>query len=400
MMNIPFSPPDISEEEIAEVVDTLRSGWITTGPKTKKFEQEIAKLSGTKKAVCLSSQTACAEMTLRVLGVGPGDEVIVPTYTYTASCSVIYHVGATPVMIDCKPNSYEMDYDKVEEAITAKTKVIIPVDLAGVVCDYDRIFVEKKRSLFKPSENPVQLALGRIIVMSDAAHAFGAQWHGKMCGEIADFTNFSFHAVKNMTTAEGGAATWREIPGVDSNALYKQYMLMTLHGQTKDAFAKDKGTSWEYDVVNTQYKCNMPDVLAAIGLAQMRRYDKMLARRHELIERYNKAFEGLNIQVLDHKGEDHRSSGHLYFVRFLGKDAEFRNKFYDRMKEQGVNCNVHFKPLPMMTAYKQKGFDIVDFPYAYNMHKNQLTLPMNSVMTDEEAQYVIDTFIKTYKELA
>ena len=402
MMNIPFSPPDISEEEIAEVVDTLRSGWITTGPKTKKFEQEIAKLSGTKKAVCLSSQTACAEMTLRVLGVGPGDEVIVPTYTYTASCSVIYHVGATPVMIDCKPNSYEMDYDKVEEAITAKTKVIIPVDLAGVVCDYDRIFeiVEKKRSLFKPSENPVQLALGRIIVMSDAAHAFGAQWHGKMCGEIADFTNFSFHAVKNMTTAEGGAATWREIPGVDSNALYKQYMLMTLHGQTKDAFAKDKGTSWEYDVVNTQYKCHMPDVLAAIGLAQMRRYDKMLARRHELIERYNKAFEGLNIQVLDHKGEDHRSSGHLYFVRFLGKDAEFRNKFYDRMKEQGVNCNVHFKPLPMMTAYKQKGFDIVDFPYAYNMHKNQLTLPMNSVMTDEEAQYVIDTFIKTYKELA
>lgn len=401
-MNIPFSPPDISEDEIAEVVDTLRSGWITTGPKTKKFEREIAEMCGTKKAVCLSSQTACAEMTLRVLGIGPGDEVIVPAYTYTASCSVIYHVGATPVMIDCKPNSYEMDYDKLEEAVTAKTKVIIPVDLAGVVCDYDRIFeiVEKKRSLFKPSENPVQLALGRIIVMSDAAHAFGAQWHGKMCGEIADFTNFSFHAVKNMTTAEGGAATWREIRGVDSNELYKKYMLMTLHGQTKDAFAKDKGTSWEYDVVNTQYKCNMPDVLSAIGLAQLRRYDKMLARRHELIERYNQAFEGLDIQVLDHKGDDHRSSGHLYFVRFLGKDAAFRNKFYDRMKEQGVNCNVHFKPLPMMTAYKQKGFDIIDFPYAYNMHKNQLTLPMNSVITDEEAQYVIDTFIKTYKELA
>ena len=402
MMNIPFSPPDISEEEIAEVVDTLRSGWITTGPKTKRFEQEIAKTCGTMKAVCLSSQTACAEMTLRILGVGPGDEVIVPAYTYTASCSVIYHVGATPVMIDCKPNSYEMDYDKVEAAITSKTKVIIPVDLAGVVCDYDRIFeiVEKKRALFRPSDKPVQLALGRIIVMSDAAHAFGAQWHGKMCGEIADFTNFSFHAVKNMTTAEGGAATWREIPGVDSNELYKKYMLMTLHGQTKDAFAKDKGTSWEYDVVNTQYKCNMPDVLAAIGLAQLRRYDKMLARRHELIERYNKAFEGLNIQVLDHKGDDHRSSGHLYFVRFLGKDAQFRNAFYDRMKEQGVNCNVHFKPLPMMTAYKQKNFDIIDFPYAYNMHKNQLTLPMNSVMTDEEAQYVIDTFIKTYKEMA
>lgn len=401
MMNIPFSPPDISEDEIAEVVDTLRSGWITTGPKTKLFEQEIAKRCNTKKAVCLSSQTACAEMTLRILGVGPGDEVIVPTYTYTASASVIYHVGATPVMIDCKKDSYEMDYDKVEEAITPKTKVIIPVDLAGVVCDYDRIFeiVEKKRSIFKPSENPVQLALGRIIVMADAAHAFGAQWHGKMCGSIADFTNFSFHAVKNMTTAEGGAATWREIPGVDSNDLYKQYMLMTLHGQTKDAFTKDKGTSWEYDVVNTQYKCNMPDVLAAIGLAQLRRYDKMLNRRHELITRYNEAFKGLNIQVLNHRDKDHRSSGHLYFVRFLGKDAEFRNRFYDEMKKRGVNCNVHFKPLPMMNAYKQKGFDIVDYPYAYNMHKNQLTLPMNSVISDEEAQYVIDTFIEVYSEL-
>ena len=401
MMNIPFSPPDIGEDEIAEVVDTLRSGWITTGPKTKLFEQEIAKKCNTKKAVCLSSQTACAEMTLRLLGVGPGDEVIVPTYTYTASASIIYHVGATPVMIDCKQDSYEMDYDKVEEAITPKTKVIIPVDLAGVVCDYDRIFeiVEKKRALFKPSENPIQLALGRVIVMADAAHAFGAQWHGKMCGSIADFTNFSFHAVKNMTTAEGGAATWREVPGVDSNDLYKQYMLMTLHGQTKDAFTKDKGTSWEYDVVNTQYKCNMPDVLAAIGLAQLRRYDQMLNRRHELITRYNKAFEGLNIQVLDHRGADHRSSGHLYFVRFLGKDAEFRNRFYDEMKQRGVNCNVHFKPLPMMTAYKQKGFDIVDYPYAYNMHKNQLTLPMNSVMTDEEAQYVIDTFIEVYNKL-
>nr|WP_316631311.1 DegT/DnrJ/EryC1/StrS aminotransferase family protein [uncultured Ruminococcus sp.] len=400
-MNIPFSPPDIGEDEIAEVVDTLRSGWITTGPKTKLLEQEIAKKCNTKKAVCLSSQTACAEMTLRLLGVGPGDEVIVPTYTYTASASIIYHVGATPVMIDCKQDSYEMDYDKVEEAITPKTKVIIPVDLAGVVCDYDRIFeiVEKKRALFKPSENPIQLALGRVIVMADAAHAFGAQWHGKMCGSIADFTNFSFHAVKNMTTAEGGAATWREVPGVDSNDLYKQYMLMTLHGQTKDAFTKDKGTSWEYDVVNTQYKCNMPDVLAAIGLAQLRRYDQMLNRRHELITRYNKAFEGLNIQVLDHRGADHRSSGHLYFVRFLGKDAEFRNRFYDEMKQRGVNCNVHFKPLPMMTAYKQKGFDIVDYPYAYNMHKNQLTLPMNSVMTDEEAQYVIDTFIEVYNKL-
>ena len=401
MMNIPFSPPDITEDEIAEVADSLRSGWITTGPKTKLFEQEIASLCGTMKAVCLSSQTACEEMTLRILGVGPGDEVIVPAYTYTATVSAEYHVGATPVMIDCKQNSFEMDYDKVEEAVTPKTKVIIPVDLAGVVCDYDRIFeiVEKKRSIFKPSDNPVQLALGRVIVMADAAHAFGAQWHGKMCGSIADFTTFSFHAVKNLTTAEGGAATWRKIPGVDSNELYKKYMLMTLHGQTKDAFAKEKGTSWEYDVVDTQYKCNMPDVLAAIGLAQLRRYGAMLDRRHELIERYNKAFEGLDIQVLDHKGEDHRSNGHLYFVRFLGKDAEFRNRFYDEMKQRGVNCNVHFKPLPMMTAYKQKGFDIIDYPYAFNMHKNQLTLPMNSVMTDEEAQYVIDCFIEVYNKL-
>lgn len=402
MMNIPFSPPDISEEEIAEVVDTLRSGWITTGPKTKRFEQLIAEYCGTKKAVCLSSQTACAEMTLRVLGIGPGDEVIVPAYTYTASASVIYHVGATPVMIDCKENSYEMDYDKLEAAITQKTKVIIPVDLAGVVCDYERIYeiIERKRAFFTPCENPVQLALGRIIVMSDAAHAFGASRNGKMCGEIADFTNFSFHAVKNMTTAEGGAATWREIPGIDSNELYKKYMLMTLHGQTKDAFAKDRGTSWEYDVVNTQYKCNMPDVLAAMGLAQLRRYPKLLDRRHELIDRYNRAFEHLNIQVLNHHDKTHRSSGHLYFVRFLGKDAAFRNHFYDVMKQKGVTCNVHFKPLPMMTAYKQKGFDISDFPYTYNMHKNQLTLPLNTVLTDEEAQYVIDAFIETYNELA
>lgn len=401
-MNIPFSPPDITEAEIEEVVDTLRSGWITTGPKTKLFEREIAKKSGTMKAVCLSSQTACAEMTLRMLGVGRGDEVIVPSYTYTASASVIYHVGATPVMIDCKPGSYEMDYDKLEKAITKKTKVIIPVDLAGVICDYDRIFdiVDRKRRLFHPSDNPIQLALGRVIVMSDAAHAFGAQRHGKMCGEIADFTNFSFHAVKNMTTAEGGAATWREIYQIDSNDLYKRYMLMTLHGQTKDAFAKDKGTSWEYDVVATQYKCNMPDVLAAIGLAQLRRYDRMIERRHELIDRYDKAFADLDIQVLNHHDADHRSSGHLYFVRFLGKDADFRNRFYDRMKEKGVNCNVHFKPLPMMTAYKNLGFDIKDFPNAYAMHVNQLTLPLNSVLTDEEAQYVIDRFIETYKEMA
>ena len=401
-MEIPFSPPDITQAEIDEVVDTLKTGWITTGPKTKQFEELISTYCHTKKSVCLSSQTSCAEMTLRILGVGPGDEVIVPAYTYTASCSIIYHVGATPVMIDCKYGSYEMDYEKMERAITDKTKVIISVDLAGVICDYERIFeiVEKKRHLFKPSNNPIQFALGRIVVMSDAAHAFGAQWHGKMCGEIADFTNFSFHAVKNLTTAEGGAATWRDIPGVDSNEIYKNFMLMTLHGQTKDAFAKDKGTSWEYDVVSTEYKCNMPDVLAAIGIAQFKRYEEIIRRRHELIERYNKAFEGLNIQILNHQGTDHRSSGHLYFVRFLGKNSVYRNRFYNKMKEKGISCNVHFKPLPMMTAYKNLGFDIVDYPNSYRMHENQLTLPLNSVISDEEANYVIDKFIETYKELS
>ena len=402
MMNIPFSPPDISEEEINEVVDTLRSGWITTGPKTKKLEELVAKKSNTLKAVCLSSQTACAEMTLRILGIGPGDEVIVPAYTYTASASVIYHVGAKAVMIDCQKDSFEMDYEKLERAVNSKTKVIMAVDIAGIVCDYDKIFeiVEKKRNLFRPSDNPIQLSLNRIIVMSDAAHAFGASWHGKMCGEIADFTNFSFHAVKNLTTAEGGAATWREIPGIDSNELYKRFMLMTLHGQTKDAFAKNKGTSWEYDVVDTQYKCNMPDILAAMGLAQLSRYDKMLERRHFLIDKYNEAFKDMDIQVLDHHSDDHRSSGHLYFVRFLNKDSDFRNRFYDKMKEYGVACNVHFKPLPMMTAYKEKGFNIKNYKEAYNMHKNQLTLPLNSVITDEEADYVIETFKKVYKELS
>lgn len=401
MMNIPFSPPDITQAEIDEVVEVLKTGWITTGPKTKLFEQKIAQICNTRKAVCLSSQTACAEMTLRILGIGPGDEVIVPSYTYTASASIIYHVGATPVLIDCKKDSYEMDYEKMEAAINEKTKAIIAVDLAGIVCDYDKIFdaVNRKRSLFKPSDNPIQYAIGRVIVLSDAAHAFGAQWHGKKCGEIADFTNFSFHAVKNMTTAEGGAATWKEIPGVDSNEIYKKFMLMTLHGQTKDAFAKNKGTSWEYDVVDTQYKCNMPDILSALGLAQLNRYDKMLSRRHELIERYDKAFEGLPIEVLNHHDATHRSSGHLYFVRFTGKDAEYRNAFYDKMKSKGVMCNVHFKPLPMFTAYKAKGFDIKDFPNAYDQHKNQLTLPMNSVITDEEADYVIKSFIETLEEL-
>lgn len=401
MMNIPFSPPDITQDEINEVVEVLKTGWITTGPKTKLFEQKIAQISHTQKAVCLSSQTACAEMTLRILGIGEGDEVIVPSYTYTASASIIYHVGATPVLIDCAKDSYEMDYEKMEAAINEKTKAIIAVDLAGIVCDYDKIFaaVERKRSLFTPSDNPIQFALNRVIVLSDAAHAFGAQWHGKMCGEIADFTNFSFHAVKNLTTAEGGAATWREIPGVDSNEIYKKFMLMTLHGQTKDAFAKNKGTSWEYDVVDTQYKCNMPDILSALGLAQLNRYDNMLSRRHELIKRYNEALKDLPVQVLNHCDDNHRSSGHLYFVRFIGKDSEYRNAFYDKMKEKGVMCNVHFKPLPMFTAYKNKGFNIANFPNSYDQHKNQLTLPMNTVITDEQADYVLKCFRKTMEEL-
>ncbi|MCH5202135.1 MAG: DegT/DnrJ/EryC1/StrS family aminotransferase [Oscillospiraceae bacterium] len=400
MKNIPFSPPDLSQKEIDAVVEVLKSGWITTGPKTKALEKGIASRCDTDVAVCLSSQTACAEMTLRILGVGQGDEVIVPAYTYTASASVICHVGATPVMIDCKENSYEMDYAKMERAITERTKVIIPVDLAGVMCDYDKIFeiVEKKKNLFVPN-SPIQDAYRRIIVMADAAHAFGATRNGKKCGAVADFTNFSFHAVKNMTTAEGGAVTWKNHKGVDNEALYKRYMLLSLHGQTKDALAKNQGTSWEYDVVDTQYKCNMPDVLGALGLAQLERYDEILNKRHKMIDMYNEAFKDMDIEVLNHHDENSRSSGHLYFVRFIGKSAEYRNKFYQKMAEKGVVCNVHFKPLPMLTAYKTKGFDIIDYPNAYNMHKNQLTLPMNSKMSFEDAQYVIDTFKEVYAEM-
>lgn len=390
MMKIPFSPPDITQAEIDMVVDVLKSGWITTGPKTKLFEQKIAERCHTNKAVCLSSQTACAEMTLRILGIGEGDEVIVPAYTYTASASVIYHVGATPVMVDCEKNRYQMDYKKMEEAITEKTKAIIAVDLAGVVCNYEEIFaaVERKKHLFKP-ENEMQEKFGRVIVIADAAHAFGAQRNGKMCGEIADFTCFSFHAVKNLTTAEGGAATWRPINGVDDEELYRNYMLLSLHGQTKDAMAKSKGTQWEYDVVDTQYKCNMPDVLAAIGLAQLERYDSILERRHQLIEKYNEAFADLPIKTLTHTGDHFKSNGHLYIMRFVGKDEEYRNKFFKRMIQKGVTCNVHFKPLPLLTAYKTRGFDIKDFPNAYNMFKSEITLPMNSVLTDEQADYII-----------
>lgn len=400
MRNIPFSPPDITQKEIDAVTEVLKSGWITTGPKTKEFEKRIAGWCGTDTAVCLSSQTACAELTLRILGVGPGDEVIVPAYTYTASASVIYHVGATPIIIDCKEGSYEMDYAKVERAITERTKVIIPVDLAGVMCDYEKIFdiVKRKKDIFVPGSQ-MQDAYGRIIVMADAAHAFGAMQNGIPCGGMADFTNFSFHAVKNLTTAEGGAVTWKNHKGVDNDAVYKEYMLLSLHGQTKDAFAKNQGTSWEYDVVDTQYKCNMPDIMGAMGLAQLDRYPQILEKRHRLIEMYNKAFADMNIQVLTHSNERSRSSGHLYFVRFIGKTAEYRNRFYLKMAERGVICNVHFKPLPMLTAYKTRGFDITDYPNAYNMHKNQLTLPMNSKMTFDDALYVIETFKAVYAEM-
>lgn len=400
MRNIPFSPPDLTQKEIDGVVEVLKSGWITTGPKTKTLEKKVAQWCNTDVAVCLSSQTACAEMTLRILGVGPGDEVIVPAYTYTASASVIYHVGATPVIIDCKEGSYEMDYSKVERAVTERTKVIIPVDLAGVMCDYDKIFeiVQRKKHLFKPN-SLLQDSFGRIVVMADAAHAFGASRNGKTCGSVADFTNFSFHAVKNLTTAEGGAVTWKNRKRLNNEELYKRYMLLSLHGQTKDALAKNKGTSWEYDVVDTQYKCNMPDVLGAMGLAQLERYPEILDKRHKMIDMYNEAFKDMNVQVLNHHDENSRSSGHLYFVRFLGKTAEYRNTFYHKMAKRGIACNVHFKPLPMFTAYKTRGFDIIDYPNAYNMHKNQLTLPMNSKMSFEDAQYVIDNFKEVYAEL-
>ena len=356
-MKIPFSPPDITEAEIEEVAEALRSGWITTGPKTKELEREAAAFCGTNRAVCLNSQTACGEMTLRVLGVGEGDEVITSAYTYTASASVVCHVGAKLVLVDTQKDSLEMDYDKLEAAITEKTKVIIPVDLGGVPCDYDRIFsiVEKKKALFHPA-NELQKAIGRVIVMADAAHAFGATWKGRPVGSIADFSNFSFHAVKNFTTAEGGAATWRSIEGVDDEALYHQYQLLSLHGQSKDALAKTQLGAWEYDIVGPWYKCNMTDVTAAIGLAQMKRYKGLLERRKEIIGKYDAALKPLGIEVLDHYSEEHQSSGHLYITRIPGITLEQRHEIIVKMAEAGIACNVHYKPLPMMTAYKNLGY--------------------------------------------
>lgn len=391
---IPFSPPDITESEVYLVSEALRSGWITTGPKTKEFERLIAMCCQTDQAVCLNSATACMELILRVLGVGQGDEVITPAYTYTATASVTCHVGAKVVMVDTAPDSFEMDYDKLADAITEKTKVVLPVDLAGVVCDYDKIFaaVESKKHLFSPV-NDIQKAYGRVIVLADAAHAFGAKWHGKMCGEIADFTSFSFHAVKNLTTAEGGALTWRNHDGVDNESLYKQFQLLSLHGQNKDALAKTRLGAWEYDIVAPYYKCNMTDVMAGIGLAQLKRYPEMLYRRRQIIERYNEGLRGCDVQVLDHFGDDHSSSGHLYLVRLLGEDVEYRNAVIERMAERGIACNVHYKPLPMMTAYKNLGFDIVDYPNAYNQYHNEITLPLHTSLTNEDVEYVISNFV-------
>ena len=397
-MKVSFSPPDMSQLEVNEVSEAIRSGWITTGPRTKEFENLIAMCCQTEKAVCLNSATACMELVLRLLEVGPGDEVITCAYTYTATASVTCHVGAKVVMIDTAPNSFEMDYSKLADAITERTKVIIPVDLAGVVCDYDKVYaaVESKKHLFQPA-NDIQKAFGRVIVMADAAHAFGAMRQGKICGEIADFTSFSFHAVKNLTTAEGGAVTWRNIPGINNEWIYKQFQLLSLHGQNKDALAKTQLGAWEYDIVSPAYKCNMTDIMAALGLMQLKRYPEMLVRRREIITRYNEGLKNQPVEVLNHYGDDHSSSGHLYLVRLIGKDVNFRNEVITKMAERGIACNVHYKPLPMMTAYKNLGFDIKDYPNAYNQYHNEISLPLHTCLTNEEVDYVIENFVEIIK---
>lgn len=394
-MNIKFAPPDITEQEISEVVDALRSGWITTGPRTKELEQRIAEWLGVEQCICLNSQTACAEMALRLMGIGKGDEVITSAYTYTASASVICHVGATPVLVDIQKDSLEMDYDAVENAITERTKAIIPIDLAGVPCDYERIFaiVEKKKALFTP-KNKIQRAMGRIAVMADTAHSFGALYDGKPVGTVADFSSFSFHAVKNLTTAEGGALTWKPIKGIDSTEIYNLLQMLSLHGQSKDALAKTQLGAWEYDVIGTWYKCNMTDIAAAMGLAQLRRYPQMLARRREIINRYDAALRPLGIQTLPHYTDKHQSSGHLYITRVPNISLEERNEIIIKMAEAGISCNVHYKPLPMHTAYKQMGFDIANYPNAYAFFMNEITLPLHTCLTDEEVTYVLDNFIK------
>lgn len=387
-MNIPFSPPDITQEEIDEVVDTLKSGWITTGPKTKQLEKLIAEYCHTTKSVCLNSATACLEMTLRLLGIGEGDEVITSVYTYTASASVIHHIGAKIVLVDTAEDSFHIDYDAIADAITEKTRAIIPVDIAGVMCNYNRVFeaVNSKKGLFKPA-NELQKAIGRIVVIADAAHSFGALYNG----EVADFRCFSFHAVKNITTAEGGAVTWRNFPGVDDDEIYKEYMQLTLHGQSKDALAKTKAGAWEYDIVSPAYKCNMTDILASLGLAQLRRYPEILKRRKQIIGIYDAALKDCGIQVLKHYGENYSSSGHLYLVRLQGKDENYRNDVIVKMAESGIATNVHFKPLPMHTAYKNLGFQIKEYPNAFEMYRNEITLPLHTLLTDEEVEYIAYT---------
>ncbi|MGO1368561.1 DegT/DnrJ/EryC1/StrS family aminotransferase [Senegalia sp. (in: firmicutes)] len=398
-MKIPFSPPDISENEINEVAATLSTGWITTGPKTKLFEKKIAEYCNTSKAVCLNSATAAMEMTLRLLGVGPGDEVITSAYTYSASASVIHHVGAKIVLVDSGKDSFHIDYDAIADAITEKTKAIIPVDIAGVMCDYDRIFeaVNNKKDLFKPS-NELQKAIGRVVVLADAAHSFGASYEGQMSGQVADFTCFSFHAVKNLTTAEGGAVTWRDITEFDKEEIYKEFMLLSLHGQSKDALAKTKLGAWEYDIVYPAYKCNMTDLMASLGLAQLARYSENLERRKQIIEMYDKALENSSAVSLKHFSDKSSSSGHLYLVKLLGKDEEYRNDVIVKMAEKGIATNVHYKPLPMHTAYKNLGFDIKDYPNAFNMYKNEITLPLHTLLTNEEVEYVVNGLKEIIKE--
>lgn len=399
MRKIPFSPPDISELEIQEVCEALRSGWITTGPRTKKLEQKLAQYCHTDKMVCLNSATAAEELNLRVLGIGPGDEVLVPAYTYTASASAAIHTGATVRFIDCQENSLEMDYDRMEAAITEKTKAVIPVDLGGIPCDYDRIYeaVERKKDLFRPNSE-IQKAMGRIAVVADCAHALGAEKNGKMTGSLADFSSFSFHAVKNFTTAEGGASCWKTIPGIDNDELYHQYQLLSLHGQSKDALAKTKLGAWEYDIVGPWYKCNMTDIMAAIGLKQLERYPGLLQRRAEIIHRYDAALQPLGVETLTHFGEGYRSSGHLYITRVPNITEQQRNDIIVKMAEREIACNVHFKPLPMMTAYKTLGFDIEDYPNAYKHYANEITLPLHTKLSDEDVAYVIENFTEILKE--
>ncbi|MBQ7851121.1 MAG: DegT/DnrJ/EryC1/StrS family aminotransferase [Clostridia bacterium] len=396
---IPFSPPDITDLEVAEVAAALKSGWITTGPRTKELERRLAAYIGRERCVCLNSQTACAEMALHLLGIGPGDEVITTAYTYSASASVVCHVGAKLVFVDLQKDCLEMDYDRLAGAINERTKAIIPVDLGGVPCDYDRLYdiVEEKRALFRP-ETTLQQALGRVAIVADSAHALGAQWHGKMLGSVADFTSFSFHAVKNMTTAEGGTLTWRSIPGVENEEIYHKLQLLSLHGQSKDALTKSCLGEWEYDIIGPWYKCNMTDVAAAIGLKQLERYPAMLERRERMIRRYDEALRPLGVKTLNHYTDAYRSSGHLYITRIPGISLEQRNEIIARMAALGVSCNVHFKPLPMMTAYRNMGFDIKDFPNAYAQFENEITLPLHTCLTDDDVAYVLECFSGIVKE--